>query len=262
MLAKAVLSGPVRKAIVATGGNSLVASASIHLGPRNGVRILNYHGTPTRSDVTFRSQVKWLSERYTLLSPNELFGILDGVKLAPSGRSLVFTFDDGLRSNYEVAAPILEEFGVRGLFFINPGFVETSEPEKFFVTRIRRGFRCASREDYSPMRERDLRDLQIRGHVVGNHTFHHADLRSASVQEAVEEIENGKLAIEAMGVNPCRSFAWTFGWQYISRSAFQYAIGNHDFCFTPCPGWNDWGKTDPKMLFRANVESKIGRAHV
>jgi len=46
----------------------------------------------------------------------------DGIMNAGSG-DLIVTFDDGLRSAYEIAAPILERKGLPAIFFINPDFM-------------------------------------------------------------------------------------------------------------------------------------------
>lgn len=77
----------------------------------------------------------------------------------------LFTFDDGGVSVYTVIAPILEQYGQRGLFFISTGYIN------------RPGF----------LTSKQILDLYKRGHLIGTHSHTHpinmADL-------SFEEIDN------------------------------------------------------------------------
>src|SRR5262245_60420583 len=133
-----------------TLGRSAVlrASATLHLdaGARAlallrgaSVRVMNMHGTPRRAASALEAQLRWARERFEILRPEAFLGLLDGRELPPRRPALVFTFDDGLASNAEVAAPILEALGMRAFFFVNPAFAVTrgGEARRFFTTRIR-----------------------------------------------------------------------------------------------------------------------------
>jgi peptidoglycan/xylan/chitin deacetylase (PgdA/CDA1 family) len=65
--------------------------------------------------------------------------------------AVVLTFDDGGIDAIRVAAPMLEEFGMRGIFFMTTGMMG------------RAGFLGAD----------DLRELHARGHGVGTHSVSH-----------------------------------------------------------------------------------------
>lgn len=62
----------------------------------------------------FERQVAFLARSYTIGTPQEVYEAAHGHS---SERKAAFTFDDGLLDNYEIAAPILERFGMRGTFF-------------------------------------------------------------------------------------------------------------------------------------------------
>lgn len=64
---------------------------------------------------------------------------------------LELTFDDGGISNYSIIAPILESFGLKGIFFIPTSCIGQSH----FLT--------------SEM----IKDLHNRGHIIGSHTHTH-----------------------------------------------------------------------------------------
>lgn len=70
---------------------------------------------------------------------------------------VIFTFDDGGVGGIEHAAPLLEEHGWRGLFFITTDWIG------------RPGF----------LDEPQLRELSARGHVIGSHSCSHPARMSA-----------------------------------------------------------------------------------
>jgi peptidoglycan/xylan/chitin deacetylase (PgdA/CDA1 family) len=64
---------------------------------------------------------------------------------------VLWTFDDGGASFYDPIAPMLEEYGWRGHFFLSTDFIDT----KGFLTRPQ------------------VRELRSRGHVIGSHSCSH-----------------------------------------------------------------------------------------
>lgn len=69
---------------------------------------------------------------------------------------LTFSFDDGCADQYTVAAPILEQYGFRGSFFVITDRVADSN--------------VAAR---TAMSWEELRDLHSRGHEIGSHSLDH-----------------------------------------------------------------------------------------
>jgi peptidoglycan/xylan/chitin deacetylase (PgdA/CDA1 family) len=93
--------------------------------------VLTYHGVLPRgykvvdpgldgslvSADSFRSQVRFLKSRYNLISPQEfLLWCESGHKLPPG--SVLLTCDDGLKNSLFDMLPILQEQGLRCLFFV------------------------------------------------------------------------------------------------------------------------------------------------
>lgn len=75
----------------------------------------------------------------------------------PYRAAVSLTFDDGMRSQLEVAVPILEEYGLRGTFYLNPsGAQESAGIGDSWMERLAR---------WQP--------AQARGHEMGNHTLVH-----------------------------------------------------------------------------------------
>lgn len=64
---------------------------------------------------------------------------------------VLFTFDDGGKSMYDLAAPILEKFGIQGVFCIPTNYIDKSN----FLTR------------------QQISDLSRRGHIIASHSDTH-----------------------------------------------------------------------------------------
>jgi peptidoglycan/xylan/chitin deacetylase (PgdA/CDA1 family) len=101
-----------------------------------GAAILMYHSVvedPRSQDVflggishsreVFRGQMELVARRYHPVSLNHVQRFVQGKGDLPA-RAVVVTFDDGYADNYEMAAPILEEFGIPATFYVTVECVE------------------------------------------------------------------------------------------------------------------------------------------
>ena len=84
---------------------------------------------------------------------------------ALQGKDVVFTFDDGGVSFYTKAAPILEKYGFKGIFFISTKYIGTP------------GF----------LDKEQVVALAERGHVVGSHSHTHPEIFTKLSKEEVHE---------------------------------------------------------------------------
>ncbi len=79
---------------------------------------------PDVADVApaqFRRQMELVKRHFTAIGVDELLAGLDGARLPPN--PCLVTFDDGYRSNLDVALPVLRDLGLRAVFFIATSFV-------------------------------------------------------------------------------------------------------------------------------------------
>jgi peptidoglycan/xylan/chitin deacetylase (PgdA/CDA1 family) len=85
-------------------------------------RILMYHGTPRHEAAALERELRWLKRRFHLVPLRSI------VAAATNGGTLrskvAITFDDGLRSNVEVAYPLLHRLAIPATFFVCPGLVD------------------------------------------------------------------------------------------------------------------------------------------
>jgi peptidoglycan/xylan/chitin deacetylase (PgdA/CDA1 family) len=87
--------------------------------------VLAYHDV---ADPTgFERQVRYLRTAMSPVSLGDVIGALNGSGALPP-RAVLVTFDDGDRSVYEAAMPILRSYGVPAVVFVVAGLLGTDEP--------------------------------------------------------------------------------------------------------------------------------------
>ena len=174
--------------------------------PQPGIHILNGHRIEKKSDAdAFRKMLTELSESVTFIR------IEDAVRMimerqCPSKPFVAFTFDDGFMDDYDVFAPILEEFGTNALFFINPNYVEGDED---YIQNF--DDNVVMTPDKRPMRWNHICELSKRGHIIGAHTMDHYMVNSDDKQILEYQINTCKEVIENHTDVPCDYFAFPYG---------------------------------------------------
>lgn len=93
---------------------------------------------------------------------------------ASGGYAARFTFDDGHISHFEHARPVLNDAGVRGVFFIVPTWLG------------KRGYMDAAQ----------MRQLAAEGHEIGSHSLTHPMLPSCSAEQLRQELEGSRKHLE------------------------------------------------------------------
>ena len=84
---------------------------------------------------------------------------------ALQGKEVVFTFDDGGVSFITKAAPILEKYGFKGVFFVSTKYIGTP------------GFLTAEQ----------VKELAERGHVIGSHSHTHPEIFTKLSSEEIKQ---------------------------------------------------------------------------
>jgi peptidoglycan/xylan/chitin deacetylase (PgdA/CDA1 family) len=221
-------------------------SAATGKGPTH-VQIVTLHETPYSSADALRHQLQWVLERFTPIDLATFAQMAKGRSATETGGRprILFTLDDGLLNNYQVAAPLLEEFGMRGVFFIVP---------KFALEADDTNGRCTA-DMTKYMSVEQVSDLSSRGHSIGNHTFSHPRLRKVPFADLRREIIEGAQCIKDWTATRVSAFAWTYAWDEISRESWQMAVKYHDLCFSPCPGVFRLGRDSPHLIWRNTVHA-------
>ena len=142
----------------------------LHINGIQTVPILTYHrfskdcSSPLCvSSSFFERQMKYLKENdFHVISPADLLAFLKYKQGLPK-KSVMITMDDGYRSVYTYAYPILKKYGFTATLFVYTDFVGVS---KMAVTWDQ------------------LREMKADGFSIGSHTIYHSDLTVAGDGES------------------------------------------------------------------------------
>lgn len=228
------------------------------------VRALNYHDTPRTHAANLRKQLEWYSSHFSNCNYSQLRNLLANGAWDDPKPGLIISFDDGLRSNYEIATPLLEEFGFTGWFMVPAALLETdsAQHEEFAVTNtiIHQGLHSNA----LGLSWDDVRDLESRGHVITCHSMNHRRLSdSLSDEQLHEEIVQSKSLMESRLRHPVTGFTWVGGEEFsYSRRAFNTIVqANYSeiFCTNNEP---IVARQSPLFLERSNIEAHFSMNQV
>lgn len=187
---------------------SFVLSAPLLLGQvHNGAVILEYHNvsTATAADSTispdnFRKQMEYLRDNDFAVLPLQdvITSLRDGTEL-PS-RTAVITFDDGYRSVYDSAFPLLKSFGWPFTVFVTTGQVSDNQNSLYASWK-------------------QLREMGAAGATLANHTLTHlymvqqleGETEAAWLQRLEAEITGAETAIEQQTGQHHKLLAYPYG---------------------------------------------------
>jgi peptidoglycan/xylan/chitin deacetylase (PgdA/CDA1 family) len=225
--------------------------------------VVEMHETPAHQQDQLRPQLEWAARHFTLVDLPTFSRLWQAYRTDSEGAifdkpPLLFTFDDGRENNYTTAAPVLESFGTRGVFFVVPQFVQCDSraAREFYYSRIdtRKNAPQLSDEETRSMTPQQIADLSRRGHAIGNHTYSHVNLATLPEDQLHHEIIQSAQQIAAWTNQPVEAFAWTFSWDSITPAAWKMIQQHHRFCFAPCPGFVDCHADSQNLIWRTEIE--------
>jgi peptidoglycan/xylan/chitin deacetylase (PgdA/CDA1 family) len=100
----------------------------------------------------------------------------------------ILTFDDGYKSQYSNAKPILDKYGFKATFSIVCNYVGNGD---------------------NRMTWEEIKSLLQEGHEIASHTMNHDDLSKLPPQTVEYEVAQSKQCLLDQGINP-KSFAYPF----------------------------------------------------
>jgi peptidoglycan/xylan/chitin deacetylase (PgdA/CDA1 family) len=124
-------------------------------------------------------------------------------------RAVAVTFDDGYRSVFERALPVLSELGMPGTVFVPTGLTGRSEPMSW--PGIEQWLGTPFQEELMPLSWDQARALHEAGWEIGSHTVTHARLPKLGHAAVVDQlVESREECARELGV-PCRTLAYPYG---------------------------------------------------
>jgi peptidoglycan/xylan/chitin deacetylase (PgdA/CDA1 family) len=188
---------------LARAGLGLGGQAMARPGASPRVRVLTYHRFgPSGHDPfcvatqAFAAQMEWLASRGAAISLAKLERHLDGTAAIDDGSALV-TIDDGYRSLYTHALPILRHFDIPAVAYLPAGLLPGGDATP------------AGAEPRLSWSE--VEALAAGGVTIGSHAWSHRSLGAMSPASAHDEIRRSRERLEARTGSPVTSFAYPFG---------------------------------------------------
>jgi peptidoglycan/xylan/chitin deacetylase (PgdA/CDA1 family) len=222
------------------------------------IRVLQYHrlvsdevkgsvaqiGLPV---TKFQQQLKTLDRwGFTAITFDDYRLYSEG-ELSLPRKPIVLTFDDGYLDTYELAFPILQEFGMRAVVFVlgdrtirtNVWYDELKVPKVDLMT------------------DEQILELHQAGFEVGSHGLTHANLTLVSEDKAWEEISRSRMLLEIMLNAPVRTFAYPYG----SLNETLKRMVAHAGYTLACSGMSGAGSLieEPLEICRTKVDRAMGQ---
>ncbi|HYO47535.1 MAG TPA: polysaccharide deacetylase family protein, partial [Gemmatimonadota bacterium] len=116
-------------------------------------------------------------------------------------RTIVITFDDGYRSVYEEAFPVLREHNMTATIFVTTGTPADSAAHRRLPTLQGRQMLSWS----------EIREMHAAGFEIGAHTLTHSNLKRLTLERVEAELRGSKAAIEDALGSPVECFAYPYG---------------------------------------------------
>lgn len=137
----------------------------------------------------FKDHIKMLADSgYQTVLPDQLLTYLTTGAPLPE-KPVMLTFDDTSLGQYTVAAPELEKYGFKGVFFIMT--VSLGRPN--YMTRAQ------------------VKELSDRGHLIGSHTWDHQNVKKYQGQDWITQVEKPSRQLTEITGKPTEFFAYPFG---------------------------------------------------
>lgn len=230
-----VLSPAVKNVVFATLDATGLFRASGRLTetlrPRAHIRSVLYHETLPEDAGRLRAHFEEFARRFVPVTPDDLAAFLDG-RWPHDRPGLIPCLDDGLRSNLDVALPILEEFGFTAWLFIPAGLIEPASEDDH--AKFESFLADHPSHDDKPQIFPDWDRLKkvAAHHVVACHTMTHMRLGAEVPPDRLDrEVRGAKQLMEVRLGRLVDVFAWVGG-EVESRSAdAERAIADAGFRF-------------------------------
>lgn len=175
---------------------------------RSSASILSYHSIDSTGSIIsvsaekFRRHMQCLKEGSTrVVSLTDVRECLKENRPFPPN-SIIITFDDGFKNFYDVAYPILKEFGFSATVFLVPGYCGKANKWKDQPKQI---------PTLDLMDWNQIAELAKYGIDFGAHTVNHPNLSDLPYDTAVQEIVDSKSMIESHLGREVSFFAYPYG---------------------------------------------------
>ncbi|EYE87550.1 polysaccharide deacetylase [Fervidicella metallireducens AeB] len=205
--------------------SSIMTGFTYNTNLKQSIPVLTYHrvnyetintSVPTLTPEEFDKQMSYLKKHgYNTITAEDLYKYYNNKKVQLPKKSILITFDDGWKDNYENAYPILKKYNYKATIFLATGKIGTEN----FMTWD------------------NIREMQDYGISFGGHTVNHVNLKKLTKDEAYTEIKNSYDDIVTnLKIQPI-SFCYPYGGgdlypsiqRLVKEAGFSMAFGSHNY---------------------------------
>ncbi len=176
-------------------------------GIDNRPRILGYHSIGRDASVIstplarFRQHIEWLMEnKFRLMTLREWWEASAADQSAPD-RSVILTFDDGFKGILDHAAPVLNEFGIRGTVFIVTDY----------IGRTNAYDRALNTPEHPLLDWNEIEELKSLGWDIQLHGKQHVPVTLLDEEKLEDDLIQGKTLLEDRLGESIEFFCYPYG---------------------------------------------------
>lgn len=138
----------------------------------------------------FAAQMKWLKENgYETVSVDQMAAAIRGQGALPP-KPIAITFDDGWRTQFTLAKPILDQYGFKATFYIVTNYAGRTP---------------------TFMSWEDIAALSAQGHWIGSHSLSHTSSTRLSAAQLTQEMTASRDILAQHTGKPITSYAYPYG---------------------------------------------------
>ena len=208
------------------------------------IRIINYHFSPKNEMGNFEKQIKWFLKYFTPCNMEDFEMFLGGKKTFSEKPGILFTFDDGFLENYEVAVPLLNKYGIKGVYMVSPGLIGAKQ-------------HISENGCHDYIGRDELVEMINGGSAIGCHTYDHHRMNKGDTEEVLyKQVVQAKKDLEKALEHEINLFCWCGGEEstytkeaasMIRRAGYKYSMMTNSAPIFP--------NSNPFQLDRINVET-------
>lgn len=161
--------------------------------PKNRLIILMYHQIEKESHEDLTVSLTNLEQQFEYLNKKKYKSTFFSELNTLGKKSIILTFDDGYKNNFDYLPPLLEKYNLKATIFI---------PTKF----IQEGY-----EDFAMMSFEDIRNLNKKYFEIALHSHNHQNFRNISTDFIKNDLEMNMQILDDERIKYTKVLAYPYG---------------------------------------------------
>jgi len=163
------------------------------LFPNNRLLILMYHKVEKASNDDLTVNLENLERQFRYLNKKKYFSKSFREINIPAKKSIILTFDDGYKNNFEYLPRLLEKYDLKATIFISTKFIQE-------------GYK-----NYDMMTFEDIKNLNQKYFEIALHTHAHENFRNVSVDFIETDLKKNMQILASQGIEYSKILAYPYG---------------------------------------------------